>query len=254
MKILISNDDGVYAPGLAVLYESLLGLGDVTVIAPDRDRSAASNSLTLSTPIRVRELENGFFSVDGTPADCVYVGLRALLKVQPKMIVSGINSGENLGDDVLYSGTVAAAMEGRFLGFPSMAVSLAGEHTYYDTAGRVVQILIRQLMRHPLPTDTILNVNVPNIPFEEIRGFKVTRLGRRHPSANMIQDKDPRGKTIYWVGAVGREQDAGPETDFYAINNNYVSITPLETDLTRYKVLDDMQYWASNITINESVS
>lgn len=247
MKILISNDDGVYAPGLAVLYESLLGLGDVNVIAPDRDRSAASNSLTLHNPIRVRELENGFISVSGTPADCIYVGLRALLKEQPKMIISGINSGENLGDDVFYSGTVAGAREGRFLGFTSMAVSLAGEHTYYDTAGRVVQILVQQLMRHPLPTETILNVNVPNIPFEQIRGFKVTRLGRRHPSTNMIQDKDPRGKVIYWVGAVGREQDAGPGTDFYAVNNNYVSITPLETDLTRYKVLDDMQHWATNI-------
>lgn len=248
MKILISNDDGVYAPGLTVLYESLLGLGDVTVIAPDRDRSAASNSLTLSNPIRVRELENGFFSVSGTPADCIYMGLRALLKQQPKMIISGINSGANLGDDVFYSGTVAAAMEGRFLGFTSMAVSLTGDHTYYDTAGRVVQTLMQQLIRHPLPNETILNVNVPNVPFEKIRGFQVTRLGRRHTSANMIQDKDPRGKTIYWVGAVGKEQDAGPGTDFYAINNNYVSITPLETDLTRYKVLDDMQHWAANIS------
>jgi 5'-nucleotidase len=248
MKILVCNDDGVYAPGLAMLYESLLGLGDVTVIAPDRDRSAVSHSLTLHNPIRVRELENGFISVDGTPADCVYVGLRALLKQQPKMIISGINSGENMGDDVLYSGTVAAALEGRFLGFTSMAVSLAGEHTYYETAGRVVQILVQQLVRHPLPTETILNVNVPNVPFEQIRGFKVTRLGRRHPSTNMIQDKDPRGKTIYWVGAVGKEQDAGPETDFYAINNNYVSITPLKTDLTRYDVLEDMQYWAGNIS------
>jgi 5'-nucleotidase len=249
MKILISNDDGVYAPGLAMLYECLSGLGEVTVIAPDRDRSAASNSLTLATPIRIRELDNGFISVDGTPADCVYVGLRALLKEQPKMIVSGINSGENLGDDVLYSGTVAAAMEGRFLGFPSMAVSLAGEHDQYEAAGRVVQILVRHLMRHPLPTDTILNVNIPNLPFDEIKGYKVTRLGRRHPSANMIQDKDPRGKTIYWVGAVGGEQDAGEGTDFNAINNGYVSITPLEIDLTRFKVMDDLQYWVENLTI-----
>ncbi len=250
MKILVCNDDGVYAPGLAMLYESLCGIGDVTVIAPDRDRSAASNSLTLTVPIRINELENGFISVDGTPADCVYVGLRALLKEQPKMIVSGINSGENLGvDDVLYSGTVAAAMEGRFLGFPALAVSLAGEHTYYDTAGRVVQILVRHLLRHPLPSDTILNINVPNIPFTEIRGFKVTRLGKRHPSSNMIQTKDPRGKTVYWVGSVGREQDAGPGTDFDAINNNYVSVTPLETDVTRYKVLKDVEFWAEGIEL-----
>lgn len=247
MKILISNDDGVYAPGLSVLYNSLRNLGEVLVIAPDRDRSGSSNALTLSKPIRIRELENGFVSVDGTPADCVYVGLRAIMKTQPKMIVSGINSGENLGDDVIYSGTVAAAMEGRFLGFPTMAISLAGEHTYYETAGKVAQILIEHLMRHPLPFDTILNVNVPNVPYEQIKGYKITRLGRRHPSANMIEDKDPRGKTIYWVGAVGREQDAGPDTDFYAVNNNFVSITPLETDLTRYKVLGDLEFWAENI-------
>jgi 5'-nucleotidase len=248
MKILVSNDDGVYAPGLAMLYESLMGVADVTVIAPDRDRSAASNSLTLSNPIRIRELENGFYSVDGTPADCVYVGLRAVMKEQPKMIVSGINSGENLGDDVFYSGTVAAAMEGRFLGFTSMAVSLAGDHDQYESAGRVVQELVRHLIRYPFPTDTILNVNVPNLPFEKIKGYKVTRLGRRHPSANMIQDRDPRGKEIYWVGAVGAEQDAGEGTDFHAINNGYVSITPLEIDLTRYKVMDDLQYWIGNLT------
>ena len=247
MKILISNDDGVYAPGLAILYESLIGLGEVTVIAPDRDRSGASNSLTLSNPIRISKMANGFISVDGTPADCVYLGLRALLEEQPKMVVSGINAGENLGDDVLYSGTVAAAMEGRFLGFTSMAVSLAGEHDQYAAAGRVVQNLVRQLMRHPFPTDTILNVNIPNLPFEQIKGYKVTRLGRRHPSANMIQSKDPRGNEIFWVGAVGMEQDAGEGTDFHAVNNGYVSITPLEIDLTRYKVMDDLHYWVENI-------
>lgn len=248
MTILISNDDGVYAPGLMTLYESLNGLGDdVKVIAPDRDRSGASNSLTLINPIRVRELDNGFYSVNGTPADCVYLGLRALLKEAPKLIVSGINAGANLGDDVLYSGTVAAAMEGRFLGFPTIAVSLTGEHDQYDTAGRVVQIIMQHLMRHPLPNDTILNINIPNLPFAQIKGYRVTRLGRRHPSANMIQEKDPRGKVIYWVGAVGKEQDAGPDTDFHAINNDYVSITPLEIDLTRYKVMEDLQYWVGTL-------
>ncbi len=249
MRILISNDDGVYAPGLVALYKCLKEIAEVTAIAPDRDRSGASNSLTLIKPIRIRELENGFISVDGTPADCVYLGLRALLKQQPKMVVSGINAGENMGDDVLYSGTVAAAMEGRFLGFTSMAVSLAGEHTYYDTAGKVVQVLVQQLMRHPLPSDTILNVNVPNVPYYEIKGYKVTRLGRRHPSSNMIQDHDPRGQTIYWVGSVGKEQDAGVDTDFYAVSHNYVSITPLEIDLTRYKVMSDLEFWASNLTV-----
>lgn len=247
MNMLISNDDGVYAPGLTMLYHSLLEIGSVKVVAPDRDRSGASNSLTLIKPIRARELENGFISVDGTPADCVYLGLRGLLSEQPKMILSGINSGENLGDDILYSGTVAAAMEGRFLGFPAVAISLAGDHEHYATAGRVVQELVRQLMKSPLPTDTILNVNVPNLPYDEIQGYKVTRLGRRRPSADMIKDTDPRGQTIYWVGAVGAEQDAGEGTDFHAINNGFVSITPLEIDLTRYKALGDLTTWAENL-------
>lgn len=247
MKMLISNDDGVYAPGLAMLYHSLLGIGSVKVIAPDRDRSGSSNSLTLIKPIRSRELENGFISVDGTPADCVYLGLRGLLTEQPEMILSGINAGENLGDDILYSGTVAAAMEGRFLGYPAMAISLAGDHDQYASAGKVVQVLVRKIMQSPLAPDTILNINVPNLPYEKIKGYKVTRLGRRHPSASMIQDKDPRGNKIYWVGAVGKEQDAGEGTDFHAINNGYVSITPLHIDFTHYKGFDDLKHWAENL-------
>jgi len=248
MKILVTNDDGVYAPGLTVLYKSLVDLGDVSVIAPDRDRSGVSNSLSLNRPMRTNLMSNGYISVQGTPADCVYLGLRGLLNEKPKMIVSGINAGENLGvDDVLYSGTVAAAMEGRFLGFPAIAVSLAGEHTEYETAGRVVRLLIKYLMRHPLPNDTILNVNVPNAPFVDILGYKVTRLGRRHSSGTMVEAKDPLGQTIYWVGSRGALHDAGPETDFHAIHNKYVSITPLETDLTSYKVMDDLSFWAANI-------
>ncbi len=249
MKILVTNDDGVYAPGLTALYEALKDFGDVSVVAPDRDRSGVSNSLSLNRPMRVREMSNGFFCIEGTPADCVYLGLRGLLNERPKMIVSGINSGQNLGvDDVLYSGTVAAAMEGRFLGFPAIAVSLAGEHTLYETAGRVVQVLVQHLMRHPLPNDTILNVNVPNVPFSEIRGYRVTRLGRRKPAGNMIEAKDPLGQTIYWVGQLGQEHDAGPETDFHAVRNNYVSITPLETDLTSYKIMEDLEFWSNNIS------
>jgi 5'-nucleotidase len=171
-----------------------------------------------------------------------------LLNERPKMIISGINSGENLGvDDVLYSGTVAAAMEGRFLGFPAIAVSLAGDHTHYDTAGRVVQVLVQHLMRYPLPNDTVLNVNVPNVPFDEIQGYKVTRLGRRHSSGNMVEARDPLGQIIYWVGPRGALHDAGPETDYHAINNNYVSMTPLETDLTSYKIMDDLEFWSANI-------
>lgn len=251
MKILVTNDDGVYAPGLTALYEALIAFGDVSVVAPDRDRSGVSNSLSLNRPTRARKMDNGFICVEGTPADCVYLGLRGLLNEKPNMIVSGINAGQNLGvDDVLYSGTVAAAMEGRFLGFPALAVSLAGEHNLYDTAGRVIQILVQHLMRHPLPNDTILNVNVPNVKFDEIRGFKVTRLGRRKPAGNMIEAKDPLGKTIYWVGPLGQEHDAGPETDFHAIRNNYVSITPLETDLTSYKIMEDLEFWSGNIVLD----
>lgn len=248
MKILVTNDDGVYAPGLTALYEALVDLGDVSVVAPDRDRSGVSNSLSLSRPMRVNQMSNGYFSVQGTPADCVYLGLRGLLNEKPRMIVSGINSGENLGvDDVLYSGTVAAAMEGRFLGFPAIAVSLAGEHTHYDTAGAVIRILMKHLMRHPLPNDTILNVNVPDVPLSEIRGYKVTRLGRRHTSGSMVEANDPLGQKIFWVGPRGALHDAGPETDFHAVQNNYVSMTPLETDLTCYKVMDDLEFWSANI-------
>lgn len=249
MKILVTNDDGVYAPGLTALYEALTGLGNIAVIAPDRDRSGVSNSLSLSRPMRARQLSNGFFSIEGTPADCVYLGLRGLLNEKPKMVISGINSGGNLGvDDVLYSGTVAAAMEGRFLGFPAIAISLAGEHTQYETAGKVIQVLVKHLMRHPLPNDTILNVNVPNVPFSELKGYKVTRLGRRLPAGNMVEAKDPIGETIYWVGPLGQEHDAGPETDFHAIKNNYVSMTPLEVDLTSYKIMDDLEYWSQTLT------
>ncbi len=250
MKILVTNDDGVYAPGLTTLFEALKDMGDVSVVAPDRDRSGVSNSLSLNRPMRARVLSNGFISIEGTPADCVYMGLRGLLNERPKMIISGINSGGNLGvDDVLYSGTVAAAMEGRFLGFPAIAISLAGEHTLYDTAARVIQVLVQHLMRYPLPTDTVLNVNVPNVPYADIKGYRVTRLGRRMPSGNMIEAKDPLGETIYWVGALGQEHDAGPETDFHAIRNNFVSITPLETDVTAYKIMPDLEYWSANIKL-----
>lgn len=248
MKILVTNDDGVYAPGLTALYEALVDLGDIAVIAPDRDRSGVSNSLSLNRPMRARQLSNGFYSIEGTPADCVYLGLRGLINERPRMIVSGINSGENLGvDDVLYSGTVAAAMEGRFLGFPAIAISLAGEHTYYETAKNVIQTLINHLLRHPLPNDTILNVNVPNVPFNEVMGYRVTRLGRRLSDGNMVEAKDPLGQTIYWVGPRGKLHDAGPETDYHAIANNFVSITPLGIDLTSYKIMSDLEYWSANI-------
>lgn len=255
MKILLSNDDGVYAPGIRVLADALAEIADITVVAPDRDRSAASKSLTLYKPIRPRVLENGFVSVDGTPADCVHYALTAYMQEQPDMVVAGINAGANLGDDVMYSGTVAAATEGRFLGLPSLATSLVGSHgggvpaDNYHTAARVVKQIIKHLLLNPLPADTILNVNIPDLSYEKLTGFEVTRLGQRHKGEPMIKDIDPRGHEVYWLGASGAEQDAGPGTDFYAISHGRVSITPLEIDLTKYQSLDRLRLWAETMSL-----
>lgn len=239
MHILISNDDGYRAPGLRCLAEALATVAQVTVVAPERDRSGASNSLTLDNPIRARQAENGYTYVDGTPTDCVHLAITGLLEQEPDMVVSGINSGANLGDDVLYSGTVAAAMEGRFLGLPAIAVSLVSfEPDYFDTAARVILALLDRLECDPVPVDTILNVNVPALPFDELQGWQVTRLGNRHRSEPVIRQTDPRGRPIYWVGPAGSEQDAGPGTDFHAVRNGFVSVTPLHVDLTRYDALD----------------
>lgn len=250
MKILISNDDGVHAPGLRYLAEALGKIADITVVAPDRNRSGVSNSLTLEHPLRVVTAANGFYSVNGTPTDCVHLAVTGLLKETPDMVVSGINEGSNLSDDVLYSGTVAAATEGRFLGLPSIAVSLAGPRCeHYDTAARVAKMLVEQLRQTPLTSDTILNVNVPDMPFSELKGIQVTRLGTRHIAEPTIKAVDPRGRKIYWVGQPGPEQDAGPGTDFYAVNTGYVSITPLHLDLTHYKVMDELSGWAQQLQI-----
>ncbi|MDX1253572.1 MAG: 5'/3'-nucleotidase SurE [Gammaproteobacteria bacterium] len=248
MRILLSNDDGYLAPGLICLAEVLQEAAQVTVVAPDRDRSGASNSLTLARPIRVTQAERGFLRVDGTPTDCVHLAITGLLDYEPDMVVSGINAGANLGDDVIYSGTVAAAMEGRFLGFPALAVSLAShEQRHYETAARVVLSLLGRLQHDPLPADTILNVNVPDVPWEQLEGFEATRLGHRHKSEPMIRATDPRGREIYWVGPAGPEQDAGPGTDFHAIRNNRVSITPIQVDLTRYTALDKVASWLEGL-------
>ncbi len=248
MRILISNDDGYLAPGLICLANMLREIAEIAVIAPDRDRSGASNSLTLSRPIRATPAENGFLRVDGTPTDCVHLAITGLLDYEPDMVVSGINAGANLGDDVLYSGTVAAAMEGRFLGFPALAVSLTGhELRHYDTAARVVKNLLGHLRADPLPADTILNVNVPDVPWEQLEGFEATRLGHRHKSEPVIKSLDPRGREIYWVGPAGPEQDAGPGTDFHAIKNRRVSITPIQVDLTRYSALDKVASWLTGL-------
>jgi 5'-nucleotidase len=248
MRILLSNDDGYLAPGLICLAEVLQEVAEVTVIAPDRDRSGASNSLTLSRPIRATPAERGFMRVDGTPTDCVHLAITGLLEHEPDMVISGINAGANLGDDVIYSGTVAAAMEGRFLGFPALAVSLAGHDLrYYETAARVVKELLGRLQYHPLPADTILNVNVPDVPWDQLEGFEATRLGHRHKSEPVIRATDPRGREVFWVGPAGPEQDAGPGTDFHAIKNRRVSITPIQVDLTRYAALDTVASWLEGL-------
>jgi len=251
MKILISNDDGIEAPGIKTLAERMRSLGEVTIVAPDKNRSGASNSLTLDMPIRIKELADGVFRVSGTPTDCVHVALTGLLESDPDIMVSGINAGANLGDDVIYSGTVAAAMEGRFLGFPAVALSLAFEenpqHLHFDTAGEAVLRLVSQLQQDPLPADTILNVNIPNCPWAEIRGFEVTRLGHRHRAEPVVRTTDPRGREMYWIGPAGAEQDAGPGTDFDAIRRNYISVTPIHVDLTRYQALDQVASWVTSI-------
>lgn len=250
LRVLISNDDGVYAAGINALANSLDKIAHIDVFAPDRNRSGASNSLTLSAPLHVTKLSNGFVSVEGTPTDCVHVAITGLLDKQPDMVVSGINAGANLGDDVWYSGTVAAAMEGRFLGFPAIAISLASTKRceHYETAAKVACQLVQHLIKEPLPAGTILNVNVPDLPFDELKGYEVTRLGTRHCAEPTIKQIDPRGNEVYWVGPAGAEQDAGVGTDFYAIRAGRVSITPLQIDLTHYEAFDGLSSWVRHLT------
>lgn len=253
MQILLSNDDGVHAFGLSILAETLSSFATIHVMAPDRDRSGASNSLTLDLPLRIQTLPNGFHSVNGTPTDCVHIAITGFLSETLDMVVSGINAGANLGDDVLYSGTVAAAMEGRFLGYPAIAISLVNLNKQacrnFDTAAQIVRLIIERIKKDPLPKETILNINVPDLPLKQIKGIKVTRLGHRHLAEKVIPGKDPRGRTIYWVGPAGPEQDAGPGTDFHAINEGYVSITPINIDLTDYKSIENIATWSSNLNI-----
>jgi len=244
MHILLSNDDGYLAKGLVMLAENLAQFADISVVAPDKNRSAASNSLTLEMPLRAEEMANGFIKVDGTPTDCVHLAVTGLLKQEPDMVVAGINHGANLGDDVLYSGTVAAATEGRFLGLPAVAISMtSSEPKHLESAVKVAEIIVQQLQEKPLAKDMVLNINVPDLSWEDIKGMKSTRLGQRHKAEPVIQSKDPRGRTIYWVGPPGKEQDAGEGTDFHAISQGFVSITPLQLDLTRYEALDLIEEW-----------
>ena len=244
MRILLSNDDGYFAPGLAALAEALSALGEITVVAPERDRSGASNSLTLDRPLALSRAANGFLYVNGTPTDCVHMAVTGLLDFEPDVVVSGINSGSNMGDDTLYSGTVAAATEGYLLGIPSIAVSLVGtEFAHYRTAGRVAAELVTRLAKRPFGAPVLLNVNVPDVPYESLAGFEVTRLGRRHKAQPVVEGKNPRGETVYWVGPAGAAREAGPGTDFNALERRAVSITPLQVDLTHAQQIGLISEW-----------
>ena len=249
MRILISNDDGYRARGIIALREALKGLGDLTVVAPDRNRSGASNSLTLDVPLHVAQAEPDVYFVQGTPTDCVHLAISGLFPFEPDMVVSGINDGSNLGDDVLYSGTVAAAMEGRFLGKTAVAVSLNTDGLrgdaprHFETGAHYARVVVDRLLAAPLERAVILNVNVPNLPVAEVRGIKATRLGNRHRSEAVIRAEDPRGRPVYWVGPAGAGQDAGPGTDFHAVLEGFVSVTPLTVDLTNHARLDGLRQW-----------
>jgi 5'-nucleotidase len=251
MRILVSNDDGVGAPGIRILADGLRAAGhDVVVVAPDRDRSGASNSLTLDMPLRVVAVDPATWCVYGTPTDCVHVAITGMLELEPDIVVSGINNTANLGDDVIYSGTVAAAMEGRFLGLPAVAMSLAThdhDARHYETAARAAVEIVARLKDDPLPADTILNVNVPDIEWDELEGFEVTRLGNRHRAEPCVPLEDPRGRTWWWIGGAGPEQDAGPGTDFHAVRTGHISITPIHVDLTRYQALEQVASWVDGL-------
>jgi 5'-nucleotidase len=244
MHILLSNDDGYFAPGLAILAETLAPFGKVTVVAPERDRSGASNSLTLDRPLTVRKAGNGFFYVNGTPTDCVHLAVTGLLDDMPDVVISGVNHGANMGDDTIYSGTVAAATEGFLLGIPSLAVSLvANGNDYFITAARVAADITQRLAKQPLGQAALFNVNVPDVEYARLRGVEITRLGRRHKAEPVVKATTPRGGTVYWVGAAGGEQDAGAGTDFNAAARSVVSVTPLQIDLTHYAQLRTLKDW-----------
>lgn len=244
MRILVSNDDGYFAPGIAALAEALGELGEVTVVAPERDRSGASNSLTLDRPLSLRRAANGFYFVNGTPTDCVHLAVTGMLDHLPDMVVSGVNHGANMGDDTIYSGTVAAATEGYLLGVPSLAVSLVSKGASdFSAAARVARDMAERLMRAPFQGPVLLNVNVPDRPYEQLKGTRITRLGRRHKAEPAIRSVTPRNETVYWVGAAGAAADAGEGTDFHAVDEGYVSVTPLQMDLTHTGLIGPVRDW-----------
>lgn len=251
MHFLLSNDDGYQAKGLRLLAEALSELGQITVVAPDRNRSGASNSLTLDAPLYPRRADNGFIYVNGTPTDCVHLAITGLLEPDPDMVISGVNAGANLGDDVLYSGTVAAAMEARFLGRPALALSLAGENpVHFEAAVRATLAFVRAMLDKPLGADLLLNINFPDVPYEEYGQWEVTRLGHRHKSEAAVKMQDPKKRVVYWVGPPGPGQDAGPGTDFHAVARNNISITPLQVDLTRHNMLKHVSDWLGSVQID----
>jgi 5'-nucleotidase len=244
MRILVSNDDGYFAPGLLALAAELKKVAEVVVVAPERDRSGASNSLTLDRPLVVKRAHGGFLNVNGTPTDCVHLAVTGLLDHKPDMVVSGINYGTNMGDDTIYSGTVAAAMEGFQLGIPSIAVSLASKQGgNFPGAARVARELIEKHRDRPFENTFLLNVNIPDVPYEDLKGIDVTRLGRRHKAEGVVKTTNPRGQTVYWIGPAGDAQDAGEGTDFYAVAHNRVSVTPLQIDLTQYGAVENLRQW-----------
>lgn len=245
LKILLSNDDGITAVGIQILANELRKYHSVQIIAPDRNRSGTSNALTLDKPLKINKLINGDIAVQGTPSDCVYLGINALIKPNPEIVISGINYGPNLGDDVIYSGTVAAAIEGRHLKFTGLAISLNGNN-HYITAAKITCKIVKLLQKKPLKIGNILNINVPDIPISKIKGYKITRCGSRHASQNIYPVQDPRGEVLYWLGPVGKISDSGPDTDFAAIESGYVSITPLQVDLTSHKMKKVIQEWIRN--------
>ncbi len=244
MRILLSNDDGYFAPGLAALAQALGNVAEVTVVAPERDRSGASNSLTLDRPLTLRKAASGFYYVNGTPTDCVHLAVTGWLPSLPDMVISGINHGANMGDDTIYSGTVAAATEGFLLGIPSIAISLAGVTMgHYTTAAQVALDLVNRYRKQALPQAMLLNVNVPDVPYAELKGMETTRLGKRHKAEPVVKALSPRGETLYWVGAAGAAQDAGAGTDFHAVAQGQVSITPLQVDLTHFDQIASIKQW-----------
>ncbi|MGB0848074.1 MAG: 5'/3'-nucleotidase SurE [Thiolinea sp.] len=252
MNILLSNDDGYQAPGLQALRQALRSDHHITTVAPDRDRSGASNSLTLDRPLSMRDQGEQVFSVNGTPTDCVYLGL-AGLDLNPDIVISGINNGPNLGDDVLYSGTVAAAIEGRFYGHTAIAVSMGTHSTeHLDSAVIAIKQLLTQIHTFPEQGNLILNVNVPSLPWEEIKGFKISRLGQRHSTKAVVRDTDPRGREIFWIGAVAEAEDDGEGTDFHTLEQGYIAVTPLHTDLTRHQALDNTAKWLTGVDIGKA--